>query len=129
MVTLPTTISNDTLSTNLRLYHIHLCGPLLKISIIVRCLSCFVKVKLVMARISAQAITHSHTNICSPFFIFANFPKNIFPIYIDLPSMPPGNLIGSPSSRRNVMVGVGEPVAEHCNVTLLPSLTTMSFEV
>lgn len=24
--------------------------------------------------------------------------------------MPPGNLIGSPSSRRNVMVGGGEPV-------------------
>lgn len=43
-----------------------------------------------------------------------------------LPSMPPGNLIGSPSSRRNVMDGGGEPVAEHLNVTLLPSLTTIS---
>lgn len=40
--------------------------------------------------------------------------------------MPPGNLIGSPSSRRNVMDGGGEPVAEHLNVTLLPSFTTMS---
>lgn len=45
---------------------------------------------------------------------------------INLPSMPPGNLIGSPSSRRNVIVGGGEPVAEHLNVTLLPSFTTMS---
>lgn len=43
-----------------------------------------------------------------------------------LPSMPPGNLIGSPSSRRNVMDGGGDPVAEHLNVTLLPSLTTIS---
>lgn len=45
---------------------------------------------------------------------------------IDLPSMLPGSLIVSPSSRRNVIVGGGEPVAEHFNVTLLPSFTTMS---
>lgn len=42
------------------------------------------------------------------------------------PSVPPGNLIGSPSSRRNVIDGAGEPVAEHLSVTLLPSLTTIS---
>lgn len=43
-----------------------------------------------------------------------------------LPSTPPGRLIGSPPSRRHVMVGAGEPVATHLSVTLLPSVTTIS---
>lgn len=36
--------------------------------------------------------------------------RDIFFSAIDSPSLPP-SLIGSPSSRRNVIVGAGEPVA------------------
>lgn len=50
-------------------------------------------------------------------------------VFVNVPSVPPGNLIRSPSSRRNVMVGGGEPVAEHFKVVLLPSLTTISLLV
>lgn len=43
-----------------------------------------------------------------------------------LPSCPPGKGIGSPLSRLQVIVGVGDPVAAHFNVTLLPSRITIS---
>lgn len=46
--------------------------------------------------------------------------------YFLLPSVPFGTGIGSPPSRRQVMVGVGEPVAAHFNVTFEPSRTTIS---
>lgn len=42
------------------------------------------------------------------------------------PSLPPCNIIFSPPSRLHVMFGVGEPVAAHFSVTLLPSRTTIS---
>lgn len=44
----------------------------------------------------------------------------------DLPSSPLANSMGTPLSRRHVIVGSGEPVAAHLSVTLLPSRTTMS---
>lgn len=42
------------------------------------------------------------------------------------PSLPPCSIIFSPLSLFQVMFGVGEPVAAHFRVTLLPSLTTIS---
>lgn len=47
-------------------------------------------------------------------------------IHIVLPSLPSIKLIASPFSRRHVIVGVGEPVAAHFNVTLFASVTTIS---
>lgn len=43
-----------------------------------------------------------------------------------LPSAPLGNGISSPPSRRQVIVGVGEPVAAHFRVTFEPSRMTIS---
>lgn len=43
-----------------------------------------------------------------------------------LPSSPLASSMGTPLSRRHVIVGSGEPVAAHLSVTLLPSRTTMS---
>lgn len=43
-----------------------------------------------------------------------------------LPSWPSIKLIASPFSRRQVIVGVGEPVAAHLSVTLFASVTTIS---
>lgn len=42
------------------------------------------------------------------------------------PSVSLDSIILSPPSRLHVMVGAGEPVAAHLNVTLLPSRTIMS---
>lgn len=52
--------------------------------------------------------------VCTSTLHFSD--KYIYFFAIDLPSMPPGSLIASPSSRRNVIVGGGEP---ELNVTVL----------
>ena len=49
--------------------------------------------------------------------------------FLGVPSLWPNTAIGSPDSRLHVIVGVGDPLAAHFNVTLLPSLTTISLLV
>lgn len=47
-------------------------------------------------------------------------------MHLYIPSVPFGIGIGSPPSLRHVIVGVGEPVAAHFNVTFEPSRITIS---
>lgn len=75
----------------------------------------------------ANSKPHSHTHRHRHIFIVAHshfHALSLSPSY--LPSAPVGNGISSPPSRRQVIVGVGEPVAAHFRVTFEPSRMTMS---
>lgn len=88
--------------------------------------------RIILERLPTEFLPHIlfRSKWWSAHYIGCSLSHNVIHAYLcDVaykPSLPPGNLIGSPSSRRNVIVGGGEPVAEHFRVTLLPSLTTIS---